>query len=453
MSDLPRGWVASTLGALCDPPQYGWTTSARKDGSAGLKFLRTTDISSGDLDWSSVPVCADEPPNPERYQLAPGDIVISRAGSVGLNYRLTDVLPAVFASYLIRFRPSNGIDGRYLAYYLKSRAYWSQIAAATSGITLANVNAKKLSAIKLPLAPRAEQERIVAAIEEQFTRLDAAVATVNRARQNLLRLRASVLQAAISGQLLGSSEAWDERPLDELIVDIHAGKSFKCDERPALPDEWGVVKVSAMTWGEFRESENKTVLPGRNIDERLEIRSGDVLLSRSNTVGYVGAVVKVQRCRPKLLLSDKSLRIVPSPELTPEWLVITLRSRPARRYIESVATGTSDSMRNISQPKIRALRIPVPPLDVQRRLAAEVDRQFAALAALARTLDVLTQRESSCRFSILATAFAGGLVPQDPHEHSASDLLEDIEAKRASFNGHKPTRVRQPRARRQKVLA
>ena len=80
---------------------------------------------------------------------------------------------------------------------------------------------------------------------------------------------------------------------------------------PLPLDEWGVIKVSAMTWGEFRETENKTVLEGRAVDPRMEIHPGDLLVSRANTVDYVGAVVMVHECRPRLLLSDKSLRLYP----------------------------------------------------------------------------------------------------------------------------------------------
>src|SRR5437667_10084502 len=84
-SDLPEGWAHVRLGELCMPPQYGWTTSADKNGK-GLKLLRTTDISSGPVDWSTVPACQAEPDDSEKYLLKSGDILISRAGSVGISY-------------------------------------------------------------------------------------------------------------------------------------------------------------------------------------------------------------------------------------------------------------------------------------------------------------------------------------------------------------------------------
>ena len=155
---LPLGWSTATLGDVCKPPQYGWTTRAQA-ASTGLKLLRTTDISQGAVDWSQVPVCAEEPSDPLKYLLSPGDIVISRAGSVGLSALLGEGPRAVFASYLIRFRPQAEVNPRYLASFLQSSGYWSQISASAAGIALQNVNAKKLSAVSLPVAPYPEQVR------------------------------------------------------------------------------------------------------------------------------------------------------------------------------------------------------------------------------------------------------------------------------------------------------
>src|SRR5699024_12038049 len=76
--------------------------------------------------------------------------------------------------------------------------------------------------------------------------------------------------------------------LGDLLVGIEAGKSFACEARPAREDEWAIIKVSAMTWGEFREGENKALISGRDFDSRYEINSDDILVSRANTREYVG---------------------------------------------------------------------------------------------------------------------------------------------------------------------
>ncbi|MBO4165412.1 restriction endonuclease subunit S [Micromonospora antibiotica] len=179
---------------------------------------------------------------------------------------------------------------------------------------------------------------------------------------------------------------WEWSTLGDLVTRIEAGKSFTCHPRPARDDEWGVLKVSAMTWGEFREQENKAVPEGREFDPRYEVRPGDILVSRANTEQYVGAPVLVRECRPRLLLSDKSLRLVPSSEIDSAWLLRVLSSSSIRRQISARASGQQDSMRNISQQALLSLDLPLPPLAEQRRIVAAVDIHFSRLDAASHLL-------------------------------------------------------------------
>jgi type I restriction enzyme S subunit len=213
---LPEGWVMSTLGEICSKPQYGWTTKANHE-KGRLKLLRTTDITSGIVDWDTVPYCTDEPEDIDKYLIQSGDILISRAGSIGVSYLIKKPERAVFASYLIRFRPNEQLNEKYVYYYLKSPDYWTAIGASKVGIAVPNVNASKLSQVALPVAPPNQQTRIVSEIEKQFSRLDEAVAALKRIKANLKRYKASVLKAAAEGKLteeseeeVGRREYWEE---------------------------------------------------------------------------------------------------------------------------------------------------------------------------------------------------------------------------------------------------
>lgn len=159
MNELPRTWATATLRELAGGGQYGWTTKSAERGE--IRLLRTTDITKGHIDWQKVPFCTEAPPDIAKYALSAGDILISRAGSVGFSALLTEVPEAaVFASYLIRYMPNQDVVvPRYLAQYLRSPSYWNQIAGAAAGIALANVNARKLAELSLPLAPLNEQKR------------------------------------------------------------------------------------------------------------------------------------------------------------------------------------------------------------------------------------------------------------------------------------------------------
>jgi type I restriction enzyme S subunit len=232
---IPQNWAISKLGDVCLSPQYGWTTKASDSGE--LYLLRTSDITSGSIDWDTVPYCAEEPPDVEKYLVHDGDIFISRAGSVGYSHLVKDPRRAVFASYLIRFKPI--IDERYVAYFLQSPEYWQAISEQKLGIAIPNVNATKLRNIEIPVPPMSEQTRIVNKIEELLTQLDAGVVALERAQVNLKRYKASVLKSACEGRLvsteaeLAEAEDCDYEPASVLLERILAEKRRKWEE-----EEW-----------------------------------------------------------------------------------------------------------------------------------------------------------------------------------------------------------------------
>ena len=136
---------------------------------------------------------------------------MSRAGSVGFSYLVTKPQKAVFASYLIRFRPF--IDGRFLRYFLDSPGYWKNIADKKLGIAVPNVNATKLKAIPIPVPPAREQQRIVAKIEELLSELDKGIDSLKTARAQLNVYRQAVLKHAFEGKLTAQ---WREQNKDKL---------------------------------------------------------------------------------------------------------------------------------------------------------------------------------------------------------------------------------------------
>lgn len=444
MSELPQGWaevvVDDVAASLVDGP-FGSNLKTAHYTPEGVRVIRLQNIGDGRFDDRDKAFISEE-----RYQLLrshdakPGDVLIAALGDV--LPRVCMVPPqldtAIVKADCFRLRPNSLVDGKYLMYALQSPQVRVAAAPQIAGIGRPRLNLRKVRNLPISLAPLGEQERIVAAIEQSFSGIDSGLSGLERVRRTLRSMRAAVLQSAVNGALSDdSTERWENVTLGDLLDDIHAGKSFKCEERPARPDEWGVVKVSAMTWGQFREDENKTVVGDRIIDPKLEIHPGDLLVSRANTVDYVGAIVLVQECRPQLLLSDKSLRLLPNARVLPGWLVISLRAGSARRYIEAVATGTSDSMRNISQPKLKALQVTLPPLDVQARLVAEVDRMMSQIGNFERVVDLTMRRAAALRSAVLFTAFSGRLVPQDPNDEPVSAMLEQVASERASSNGRR----------------
>ncbi|XCM30749.1 restriction endonuclease subunit S [Streptomyces parvus] len=219
---------------------------------------------------------------------------------------------------------------------------------------------------------------------------------------------------------------WDKVSLGDVLLRVEAGKSFKCEPRQARDDEWAIIKVSAMTWGRFDENENKAVPEGREINPAYEIKAGDILVSRANTQAYVGAPVLVGKTRERLLLSDKSLRLVPSSAVDRRWLLYFLSSPAARRFISKAATGTKDSMRNISQKELLKMPLALPPIGEQRRIVEVLDGHLSRIDSAVQTLKNSRIRAANLRRAAEQLAISGRLVESGPLDQSVSELIEGV---------------------------
>ncbi|WP_338545170.1 restriction endonuclease subunit S [Pseudomonas benzopyrenica] len=204
---------------------------------------------------------------------------------------------------------------------------------------------------------------------------------------------------------------WATCTLGELVERIETGKSVKCDERPPQGLENGLVKISAVTWGEFDENESKTLFDSIHLKPEDKIKTGDFLISRANTLELVGSCVLVKSLSKNLYLSDKVLRLVLSNKAKP-WLLVCLRSQAGRQQIESLATGNQLSMRNISQQALKEIRIPLPPLAEQTRIAAKLDELLVQVDTLKARIDGIPSLLKRFRQSVLSAAVSGRLTEE-----------------------------------------
>ena len=235
---------------------------------------------------------------------------------------------------------------------------------------------------------------------------------------------------------------WVWASVESLISEIETGKSFKCDEHPPTASEIGVVKVSAVSWGEFDEQESKTCVDDARINDMLFVRSGDFLFSRANTVELVGACVIAEKVNLKVMLSDKILRFVFVEESLKHWLLTLLRSELGRKQIELLASGNQESMRNIGQERIRQIVVPLPSTAEIAYCLHALREMFDAARLNERAIATALKQSTAQRKNILKTAFSGQLVPQDPNEEPASALLARIRAERAENSKAKPVAKR-----------
>ncbi len=397
LGELPQGWSWSTLGKVCEKPQYGWTTKADKENGK-IKLLRTTDISPGDIDWNSVPYCTEEPDDLDKYLIESGDIVISRAGSVGVSYLLTEVEPAVFASYLIRFRPKSGIDERYLYHYLQSSTYWTAIGASKAGIAVPNVNAKKLARVPFPLAPLPEQRRIVAAIELQLGRLDAAVARLHAAKAKLKRYRQAVLKAAYDE----AAEAHEMKTFGELKEFSMYGPRFSSDDYTSS----GVPVLRTSDIDE-RGQVNMNTAPKLDLTKeqvaKYKLKLGDLLITRTGSIGTVSVFNdNVDAIAGAFLIQYRLGQVDP-------WYAFHfLRGPVAQHHLLGNIAGIGRP--NLNVAGIDSLEMPVPPLMDQVAIRKRIETTLNRVAETDSTLDAQFQQAVRLRQAVLKRAFEGKLV-------------------------------------------
>jgi type I restriction enzyme S subunit len=229
---------------------------------------------------------------------------------------------------------------------------------------------------------------------------------------------------------------WVWTSLGELLTSIETGKSFKCDERPPSVDEVGVIKVSAVTWGEYREQESKTCTDPDRVNPSLFVRPGDFLFSRANTIELVGACVIARQVGLSSMLSDKILRFCFALDSMKPWVLHFLRSKAGRQQIESLASGNQESMRNIGQERIGQIRLPLPPTTEQTRIVAKLDELLSGLDAGVAELKAAQQKLQRYRQSLLKAAVEGALTAdwrrQHPPTETGADLLARILRERRS---------------------
>jgi len=197
LGPIPEGWEVRSLGAISYKPQYGFTAPAQ-ERPVGPKFLRIKDINKEKwISWGRVPYCEISASDFQKYALQPGDIVIARIADPGHGALIEEQVEAVFASYLIRFRPLDESFDRYLQYWLRSEVYWDLVLARQSGSTRGNLNAKVLSQFPLVVPTNGVVRRFRTVVDSLR---DNVVRNV-RQSETLASLRDTLLPKLISGEL------------------------------------------------------------------------------------------------------------------------------------------------------------------------------------------------------------------------------------------------------------
>jgi type I restriction enzyme S subunit len=350
---------------------------------------------------------------------------------------------------------------RFLRWVLPG--YLDAVHRETSSVTVKHLSSRTINDLPLPLPPLAEQERIVDAIEEQFSRLEVGVAALKRARQNLKRMRGAMLQAAITGRLV------NQNPADEPArswLEAHGKEVSKETDDANVPPGWTCMALGSLkTWSlygpRFASDDyvpvgvpvvrTSDITPSGKIliDQapklalttpelaKYQVCPGDILITRTGSIGTVAFIADEAAAIPGayLILYRFGLPIEFS-----EYLFYCLQSWQIQRQLIGKSAGIGRP--NLNAPSIDSIAINVPPFEELQRILAAVRQTLSLIDGLEAALDVQGVRGGRLTSAILATAFSGALVSQDSADEPAANLLKRITAGHTSSNGHRPTKAR-----------
>lgn len=409
MSELPPGWEWATLGEI-GAYLNGRGFKKSEWSHTGRPIIRIQNLTGSGAAFNYFQGQAED-----RHTVRDGDLLVSWAATLGVYvWRGPE---AVLNQHI--FKVESSVNRRFHRWLLDH--VLADLHLQTHGSGMVHITKGRFDATEVPLPPRAEQERIVAAIEEHLSRLDAADTALSAAGRRLRVFEQRCVDEATEGQPV---------PLGTLLSEpLRNGLSAKASPLGSVR----VVTLTAVTRSEFTEANTKLIDPDRRPVDDLWMTPGDVFIERSNTPELVGTSAMYDGPRHWAIFPDLLIRARPDPaRLVPAYLELALRSTAIRRYFQRSAQGIAGSMPKVSQGTVEAVEIPLPSLDGQWSIVDRFRGRAAVAERLAAEVGRSVERARVLRRSILAAAFSGKLVPQDPDDEPASVLLARIRAERVA---------------------
>lgn len=286
------------------------------------------------------------------------------------------------------------LDRKYLFHWVRRNQVIDVLMVKHTGARMPRADMSVLLGMTLPLPPLGEQRRIVGLLDR---------AAEIRRRADTARAKARAIIPALFLDTFGdpatNPKGWPVVELGDVIASITGGKNIEAGNGTS---KYRIMKVSAVTSGVFKAHEAKPAPDDHIPAEDHHVRDGDFLFSRANTSELVGAVAIAHDVPAGLLLPDKIWRIEWTPErMEPRYAYSLLRSSEIRRIFAVIGSGTSGSMKNISQAKLVRVPIPLPPLDIQIAFAEQAQR----LESLACHLDAADSKAEAMAAGLSAEVF------------------------------------------------
>jgi len=439
------------LGDLVESISNGMPGTQNKEG-VGIPVSRIETIANQQIDFSRIGYISQyDESKLDKFKLNVGDILFSHINSP-VHIGKTAIFDSTKLLYhginLLRIKVNSHIcDYRYFNYACRLlRANGQFSLNAQHAVNQSSLNQTKISGFEIQLAPIREQRRIADKIDTTLARVDALNGRLARINPLLKRFRQSVLAAATSGKLTedwrGSSEAeneWRSVSLKEVASDFSYGSSAKSSKSGRVPVlRMGNIQDGALDWTDLVYTSDPEEI------KKYKLVKGDVLFNRTNSPELVGKTTIFQG-EQEAIYAGYLIRVKCTEKLIPEYLNYCLGSPMGREYCWQVKSdGVSQS--NINAKKLAAFEFLLPPIEEQ----TEIVRRVASLFAFADRLEARLQSAQTAAEcltpALLAKAFRGELVPQDPNDEPATELLRRLREARAAQAPTKPKRGRKAAA-------
>ncbi|MCY4104408.1 MAG: restriction endonuclease subunit S [bacterium] len=432
-NQLPPGWLWTTVADVCLPIQK---LDPRTIPNFEFEYIDIggIDPGSGRIRQTKSLRGADAPSR-ARQVVRKGDVVLSTVRTYQRKVACIspDLDGAIASTGFSVLRPASGTDSKFLLYQTLSHDFISQLSEMQTGTSYPAVRDKDVRAMQIRIAPSAEQKRIVSAIEEHFSRLDAAEATLRQSLRRLDTLRSSVLAGAFhTRDDFPTTWRWSTvGDVAEVKSGIQKQPKRKPNKNPAP-----FLRVANVLRGELLLDEVHEIELFDGELERYRIRHGDLLVVEGNgSPAQIGRAASWSDEIDNCVHQNHLIRVSPGPNLSPKFLSLYWNAPHTASLLRDVASSTS-GLYTLSTRKIKSIPIPVAPLSEQERIAARIVGQLEKQDRLRESIRYALDRVTSLRRSVLSTAFSGRLVAQDPTDEPASVLLDRIAASRPAKPGH-----------------
>lgn len=435
---LPNNWCEATFEDVLADISNGISDSQNKEAE-GIPVSRIETIATGKVNLAKIGYVSNISESAaERYLLNPGDILFSHINSPahigktaifrsGKLYHGTNVL---------RIRTQRDTcTPEYFEYYCR---YFRSIGEfsmnAQHAVNQSSLNQKKIKAFTLPLPPLAEQTRIAQKLDELLAQVDTLKARIDGIPALLKRFRQSILAAAVSGRLTeewrgGAEVDWSFQRAVDVCEKVQSGgtpkEGFSESGVPFLK-VYNIVNQEIDF--EYRPQYISEAVH-RSASSKSITLPGDVVM---NIVGPpLGKVATIPAASPEWNINQAITLFRPSTSAVSGWISIVLLGGENLRSIINETKGSAGQV-NISLSQCRNFLFPVPSIEEQIEIVRRVEQLFAFADQLEAKLTSAKSRIDHLTQSILAKAFRGELVPQDPNDEPASVLLERIKAQSAA---------------------